>query len=258
MPCNQNVLLIGSGVSSTDIAREIGPEAKTIFQTSRDGAYDLPSSLLPPNAKRVSDISHFEERPRPTVEQLDDALKPLPGRIFLRDGLVLDDIHRIVVCTGYHFSLPFLPDYHSDDTQVHEANDTVLVTNGTQIHNLHKDIFYIPDPTLLFIGVPYHNATFTFFEFQAMVAAAVLSKRAVLPSEEKMRAEYRERVKKKGTGRAFHSTKDTEVEYVNDLLQWVNGDAAKIGADPIHGHTKAWHAANVDRLERLKTIFGRG
>lgn len=188
---------------------------------------------------------------------MEDASEALPGRIFLRDGQVLDDIHRIVVCTGYHFSLPFLPNYHSDDTRVHEANDTVLVTNGTQIHNLHKDIFYIPDPTLLFIGVPYYNTTFTLFEFQAMVAAAVLSKRAVLPSEEMMRAEYRERVRSKGTGRAFHSLKDKEVEYVDELLQWVNGDGAKIGVEPIEGHTKAWHAANVDRLERLRTLFGR-
>ena len=258
MLCKQNVLLIGSGVSSTDIARELGPEARSIFQTSRDGAFDLPPSLLPPNAQRVSDIAYFEERPKRAGNQLDDALKALPGRIFLRDGKVLDDIHRIVVCTGYHFSLPFLPNYHSDDIRVHEANDTVLVTDGTQIHNLHKDIFYIPDPTLLFIGVPYYNATFTLFEFQAMVAAAVLSKRAVLPSEDKMRAEYREKVRNKGTGRAFHSLKDKEVEYVDELLQWVNGDGAKIGAKPIEGHTKAWHTANLDRLERLKTIFGRG
>ncbi|CAF9921455.1 MAG: hypothetical protein ALECFALPRED_001807 [Alectoria fallacina] len=250
---DQNVLLIGAGVSSTDIAREISAEAKNIYQLSRGGAFDLPTSLLPPGATRISgEICAFESLPVEN-KQLTDALEPIPGRIVLKDGRELTNIHRIIFCTGYHMTLPFLPQFHSDATPVHEANSTVLITDGTQVHNLHKDIFYIPDPTLIFIGIPFFTATFTLFEFQAMAVAAVLTGTAVLPTTtEEMRKEYQLRLQKKGTGKMFHSLKDREVEYVNELVDWVNRDGARLGAKPMEGHTKAWHAANVDRLEKMR------
>ena len=183
-------------------------------------------------------------------------LKPIPGRVVLKDGRELNDIHRIIFCTGYHMSLPFLRQYHEDKTPVHRADETVLVTDGTQVHNLHKDIWYIPDPSLIFIGVPFFTATFTLFEFQAIVVAAVLSGKAFLPSKEKMRIEYEQRAREKGTGKMFHSLRDREVEYVDELLEWVNGDGEKLGAVPVKGHTAQWHEANVERLERVRKIFG--
>lgn len=250
----QNVLLVGSGVSSTDIARELGPEAEEIYQVSRGGAFDLPASLLPPNATRIGEIASFEDLTA-EADSLKDNSKSIPWRIFLRDGRELAKIHRIILCTGYHISLPFLKQYHSDDTPVYKANDTVLVTDGTQVHNLHKDIFYIPDPTLIFIGIPYYTATFTLFEFQAMAAAAVLSNQAFLPFREVMRTEYQERVRKKGVGKSFHSLKDKEVEYADELVGWINRDRATVGAKPLEGHTQAWHIANADRLQKLRQMF---
>lgn len=153
-------------------------------------------------------------------------------------------------------SLPFLPQYHSDDTPVQQANSTVLVTDGTQIHNLHKDIFYIPDPSLIFIGIPFFTATFSLFEFQAIAVAAVLSGKAFLPSVEVMRKEYDQRARKKGTGKLFHSLKEHEVEYVDELVNWVNKDGRTVGAMPMEGHTADWHEANVERLERVRRLFG--
>lgn len=220
------------------------------------GAFDLPPSLLPPGAQRVTgEIRAFESLP---VEesQPTDTLSPISGRVVLKDGRELTEIHRVIICTGYHMSLPFLRQYHSDDTPVQQANSTVLVTDGTQIHNLHKDIFYIPDPSLIFIGIPFFTATFSLFEFQAIAVAAVLSGKAFLPSTEQMRQEYEERVRTKGTGKRFHSLKDHEVEYVNELVDWVNRDGRKVGAMPMEGHTAAWHEANAERLERVRRIFG--
>jgi ACS family pantothenate transporter-like MFS transporter len=131
----------------------------------------------------------------------------------------------------------------------------MLVTDGTQLHNLHKDIFYIPDPTLLFIGVPYFTATFTLFEFQAITAAAVLSGLADLPSEDAMRKEYEERVERKGYGKMFHSLRGVEVEYVNELLEWVNPTAKERGGQAIEGHSQTWHAARAVLSERMKKMF---
>ena len=155
-------------------------------------------------------------------------------------------------------SLPFLSDYHSDDTPASQASDTVLATDGTQFHNLHKDIFYIPDPTLTFIGVPYFTATFTLFEFQAVALAAVLSGKAQLPSQEEMRSEYQARLRKKGVGKAFHSLKGQEVQYVNSLVDWLNRDGQRLGASHVEGHTAAWHAADADRTRMVEEKLGRG
>ncbi|KAL9064032.1 MAG: hypothetical protein Q9161_009137 [Pseudevernia consocians] len=252
---DQNVLLIGAGVSSTDIAREIGTEAKNIYQVSRGGAFDLPTSFLPPGATRIQGEIRAFESAQLQDSQLTDALQPIPGRVVFKDGRQLTDIHRIILCTGYHMSLPFLLRYHSDNTPVQEANSTVLVTDGTQIHNLHKDIFYIPDPSLIFIGIPFFTATFTLFEFQAMAIAAVLTGKAKVPTAQEMRREYQLRMHQKGTGKMFHSLKDREVEYVNELVEWVNRDGARVGAQPMEGHTQAWHAANIDRLKKIRKIM---
>jgi hypothetical protein len=111
---------------------------------------------------------------------------------------------------------------------------------------LHKDIFYIADPTLAFVGLPYYTSTFTLFEFQAMALAAVFAGRASLPSVDAMRAEYRAKLLAKGCGRAFHSLKGVQVAYVDDLLGWVNADAEARGWRRLEGHTEQWRR---DRAE---------
>jgi len=114
-----------------------------------------------------------------------------------------------------------------------EANDTVLVTDGTQMHNLHMDIFYIPDPTSIFVGVPYYSATFILFDFQAMAVAAFLSG-VDLPSNTTVWEEYQEKVERKGVGKVYHSLRGEEVQYVNDLLGWVNSVSGSV----VEGHTE--------------------
>ncbi|QKX57136.1 uncharacterized protein TRUGW13939_04244 [Talaromyces rugulosus] len=253
----KNVLLIGGGVSSTDIARELGPLTKSIYQSTRDGPFDLGASVLPENAARISEISSFEvtEDDAPTELSSD---KPLPVTIHLKNtDQTIRDIHQIFICTGYHITLPFLERFHEDETLSDNASDTVLVTDGNQVHNLHKDIFYIPDPTLAFIGVPYYTATFTLFEFQAIVLAAVFSGIIKLPSRTSMTDEYKERVRIKGSGRGFHSLKDHEEVYVQDILDWTNSGRRNFGLPLIQGHTDTWIEAKEQQRERLKVLFGR-
>jgi hypothetical protein len=178
-----------------------------------------------------------------------------PGTITLVDGTVLHDIDQVVICTGYLFSLPFLLELHDDLTPREKASDTILVTDGTQLHNLHKDIFYIPDPTLAFVGVPAYTATFTFFEFQAIAVAAVFSGRAWLPSKDEMRTEYEEKVKLKGFGRSFHSEKDSEVQYVKELLGWINGQAEVTGGQKYQGHSEEWLKEEKVKMVKLKAFL---
>lgn len=249
---DQNVLLVGAGVSSTDIARELGGVARATFQVSRGGMYDLPSHLLPDNAARVGAIASFGDLNRQTKEG-----GTIPGTVHLSDNTQLCDIHRVVLCTGYHVSFPFLRSYHSDNLISAQADQHVLVTDGQQTHNLHKDIFYIPDPTLAFVGVPYHTATFSFFEFQAVALAEVFGGRVPLPSMPVMREVYEERLRRKGAGRTFHSLKGVgeEIEYVDELVRWVNGALGEAGESrKMLGHSAKWLASYERRLKRAAAL----
>ncbi|KAK5729756.1 hypothetical protein LTR17_011722 [Elasticomyces elasticus] len=246
----QNVLLVGAGVSSVDIARDLGGVAAAVFQSSRGGMYDLPSHLLPDNAARVEGIRSFETLSGAVFSE-DGSI---PGTITLTSGKKLCNIHQVILCTGYHVSFPFMRQYHADGVEPEDADERVLVTNGQVTHNLHKDIFYIPDPSLVFLGVPYHTATFTLFEFQAMAVAAVLSGAVSLPSETAMRDEYRNRVQMKGAGRTLHSLKgvNQEPEYVADLVVMVNAEKSLMV-----GHTAKWLEAYARRRARQEFLFSK-
>jgi ACS family pantothenate transporter-like MFS transporter len=252
----QNVLLIGASVSSTDIARELGPFANTIYQSHRNGKFDLPASLLPDNALRIEEVISLHPLPdKGTADLLPDGTLPLS--IQLKSGRTLCKIHTIILCTGYHTTLPFLPSHYApNNTAPTSASPTTLITDGVQLHNLHKDIFYIPDPTLLFIGVPYFTATFTLFEFQAMVAAKVVAGKVRLPEEAEMRSEYEERVKRKGYGKGFHSLREAEGEYVDEIIGWANGQLE--GGERLSGHTQAWKEGKREHTERIRALLAGG
>ncbi|TVY19863.1 Flavin-containing monooxygenase ustF2 [Lachnellula arida] len=248
----KSVLLIGGSTSSFDIANEIDGIAKTIYQSTRDGEFDHPISMLPPSVKRIAEIKSFDVD-RHSGPILDN--EAIPNTITLVNGQVLSGIDRVIICTGYHCAFPFLSPYHRDSIPASEADETALVTDGTQMHNLHKDIFYIPDPTLAFIGVPYHIATFSLFDFQAIAVAAVFSGKANTPSEEEMRAEYIEKLGQKGSGRAFHSLKGRDAEYVDELLAWINPGIVAAGGKAVEGHTEEWKAQYELLREKFKELY---
>lgn len=241
-------------MSSTDIARELGPIADTIYQSHRNGAFDLSASLLPENGIRVDEVISFSLPPSDTAPTLSPT-DPIPLTVTLKSGQRLCQIHHVILCTGYHLTLPFLPQYTESELSPAEASEEVLVTDGTMFHNLHKDIFYMPDPSLCFVGVPFFTATFTLFEFQAMAVAKVLAGLVALPSEPSMRSEYNTRIASKGFGKPFHSLRDKEVEYVDELLEWVNGDLQKRGRAELQGHSRQWRDAREEQVQRIKALF---
>lgn len=125
----KNVVLVGASVSSTDIARDLGPIAKQIYQVHRNGKFDLPASLLPTNATRVEDIESYNVSTLGNLSQLGDD-DPIPGTITLKSGHKICGVHHVILCTGYHFTLPFLRQFHSDSTPPHLADENVLVTDS--------------------------------------------------------------------------------------------------------------------------------
>ncbi|KAL4937216.1 hypothetical protein BDV06DRAFT_232720 [Aspergillus oleicola] len=253
---NKNVLLIGGAVSAIDIAREISPSANKIYQSTRNGEFDITASFLPENGVRISEVERYEILDESSSNQENEQkIGSLPLKVHLKSGQTLCNLDEVIICTGYQFTLPFLPTYHDDNLSPAKANETILVTDGTQAHNLHKDIFYISDPTLAFVGVPFYTATFTLFEFQAITVANVFAGIAALPEQSEMRREYNEKIATKGVGKRFHSLKDVEEEYVQDLLGWVNKYRARQGLKSIEGHTETWQEAKEAQRERLKNLF---
>ncbi|CAO3634090.1 unnamed protein product [Cunninghamella echinulata] len=259
---DKNVLLIGDGTSALDIARDIGEHCKIIYQSVRESNHGFDENYiafreevktwLPSNTKRISTIKNIvfpanENEPSPTAAIFE-----------LSDGTTLTNIDAIVICTGYLFNYHFLQELHDDDYQPYKpSEDKVLVKqDGSQLFNLHKDIFYIPNPTLSFIGVPFHIATFSFFEFQSYAVARVYSQSAYLPSEETMRLEWKDRLKRKGGGRAFHALgTELEQEYINDIVNWINSHGKPLNKKALDGHSKEWFDVKEHAFAALREEF---
>lgn len=256
----KNVLVIGGGVSSLDVCREISEVSGKVYQSTRSGLFDIPESMLPPGVKRVGEVVEFDIGNDFSSERLLQPFEPIPGQVKFKDGSSLEQIHHVIIATGYTTSYPFLRQYHADDLLADDAlPDTLVTGDGNMVHNLHKDIFYIPDPTLVFIGVPYYVATFSLFDFQAQAVARVLTGKTRLPTKESMRLEYDERVALRGRGRNFHSLiqNDGELTYVKELVDWVNKDTVGKGLDPMVGHPDQWleeYRKFKDRRERFSKV----
>jgi thioredoxin reductase len=273
----KTVLVIGGGVSAVDICRELDGVARKTYQSVRGGAYDLPVMMLPPQTERIGEIGRF------ITTSLDEGkfqLKtgdPLPGIVVLKSGEELTNIDHIIVATGYIMSYPFLSQLHGDTTRDSEAGHRLLVTKeGEMTHNLHRDIFYIPDPTLSFVGVPYHTATFSLFDFQAQVVARVFAGLALLPSEAEMETEYKARVEEKGLGRDFHSLRGRgrEILYVRELVEWMNrglkvndmfqrengsngNSRLETETEPMLGHSEIWVQGYWELRKRLDKLWNK-
>ncbi|KAK7408488.1 hypothetical protein QQX98_009355 [Neonectria punicea] len=254
---DKTVLVIGGGASAMDVCRESTGIAKRVIQSTRGGEFDLPPSMLPPSTEHVGGIERFELDPEASTSTQSDPKAPIRGNVVLKDGQVLKDIDHVVLATGYLTSYPFLPQYHADNIAIDAVTPDILVTSeGNMVHHLHKDIFYIEDPSLAFIGVPYYTATFSLFDFQAQALAWVFSGKTRLPTRELMREEYERRVAKIGRGRSFHSLAEDGAEpgYVKDLFAWANSSAVNGKLEPLKGHTEKWLETYWEAREQRKKL----
>ncbi|KAF9771230.1 hypothetical protein IL306_011148 [Fusarium sp. DS 682] len=246
----KTVLVVGGGASAYDVCRETSETAKKVIQSTRGGDFDLPPSMFPENVEHVGGIEKF-------VLEKDPESGKVKSRVVLSNGQILADVNAVVLATGYLTSYPFLAQYHRDDLPVNDANrDTLITTEGSMVHNLHKDIFYTEDPSLSFIGVPYYTATFSLFDFQAQVLARVFTGKAKLPDQQTMRQEYDARAATKGRGRKFHSLAGDgeEVAYVGDLLDWANSSLLDDDIEPLVGHSQEWLDTYNEQREKRKLL----
>ncbi|KAL7625217.1 hypothetical protein AAE478_004432 [Parahypoxylon ruwenzoriense] len=253
---DQTVLLIGAGVSALDIAKETVPLGAQIIQSRRESKFDVLGSGLPEGIKRVAMVAKFiiDDPASEAKPQLLEAGHAIPGKVVLEDGTILEGIDHVVVATGYITSYPFLGGLEQPLVPWQDADEKVVITSDGYItHNLHRDIFYIPDPSLAFIGVSHLVSTFSLFDFQAQVAAKVFAGQAHLPSESEMKQEHKERKARFKLGDRFHSMFAAEDVYIEKVLGWVNQDLVQAGVQQLPGMDKEWRAGYKVFQERLKS-----
>lgn len=225
-----------------------------MYQSGRGSPFDLPLDFIPENCHRVAEIESFGTLKK-SAEDVTTTEGHIPGKVTLKDGTILEDIDIVIVCTGYHFAYPFLPELHADDDSANVDASKMLVANGSCTLNLHKDMFYIPDPTLAFVGISQFIATFSFFEFQAMFIASVFSGKANLPSQQELRRIYEKRLAEKGDTRLMNGRQDEEITYVDDLVAQIN---ASSWTKPVEGFSAKWHAArDAGKLQKIRARFAR-
>ncbi|XP_048141758.1 flavin-containing monooxygenase FMO GS-OX-like 2 isoform X1 [Rhodamnia argentea] len=158
------VLIIGRGVSATDIAKDILPFAREVHQASRETTPQVLEITKPAGVFQHPMIARAQE----------------DGELVFQDG---SSIHTDVIihCTGYRFHFPFL-----------KTKGLVSVVDN-RVGPLYKHVFP-PSlaPRLSFIGIPILAFPAQLSELQSKWVAKVLSGELVLPSEEEMMSSVQE------------------------------------------------------------------
>ncbi|KAF9078556.1 FAD/NAD(P)-binding domain-containing protein [Rhodocollybia butyracea] len=246
---NQTVLIIGGSVSGAGIAEDISGTANKVFLSIRTKKDDSPLSevrkmhlsRVPKNVSIVPEIRSFHELPRLTSN---DDLGMRSGVIELANGTLLQGFDRIILATGFRYTLPFFPQYQNSSLR---ANETIpvgsgqpqpLLTDGTHIRSLHMDLFYIEEPTLGFINFNLNVDAFLYSEFAAVVIGKVWAGEAKLPSAQHMWNLHWQRLKDAGGkyGRNLVTLNmEKQAEMIRYIVGWLNHDALSYGGRLIDG-----------------------
>lgn len=196
---NKNVLVVGSSSSGTDIAVQASVMAKNVYVSNRSktrgaGLENLRATII----GLVTKYNYGKNR-----------------SIITEDGETVSDIDVVIFCTGYLYSFPFLKSYMDEKSSI--------ITNGDMVHELYKHIFYIPDPSLVFMAIPKLVVPMPLAESQAAVISRVFSGDLPLPDKQSMSMEYSLELLKKGDGKNFHNLKfPADADYCHSLQEWID------------------------------------
>ncbi|CUM65335.1 uncharacterized protein PRCAT00002970001 [Priceomyces carsonii] len=191
---NKTVLVVGNSASGIDIATQLSVSAKKVYLSSR-------------TKSEIAEIENHEVTRIGMIKRFDSSTKS----ILTIDGKAIENVDSIIYCTGYLYDISFLKSYPD------------IVLDGNQVFNIYKQMFYIPDPSLVLIGLPKFVIPMPFAESQAALIARVLSGRIILPSIEEMREDYAKEVEQKPKGKEFHNLKfPDDVEYCKSLKKWID------------------------------------
>lgn len=219
-----NVLVVGNSSSGLDIAAQLSASSKTVFVSSRE---PLPDNDLIKYIQIVETYNYQEK-----------SVRTVDGQTY--------QVDKIVFCTGYFYDLPFLKDPN-------------IITNGLQVHNLYKQVFYIYDPSLVFIALNKNAVIMPLAEAQVALVARAFTGRYKLPDIPSMEEAYKQELKLKGPGRRFHELDyPKDVEYCQELRKILVDNNLYEGFLPDEWDKKKLDIrgnAKVDKEARMKLVY---
>ncbi|GAA5971287.1 hypothetical protein JCM8115_005494 [Rhodotorula mucilaginosa] len=195
---DKTVLVIGNSASGYDITRELAAsiharrEAGTVPPESLPRIYQAARS--PPALGIPWDAPDAPEYSKEVG--VFPPIRKIAGReIEFEDGRSVNDVDCIIFATGYYFSFPFLSPESApfsshpltfappQPNELANSPPRPSAKGGLRIHHLDdRMLFYLPDPTLAFLGLPYLVIPFPLAQIQARLAALHFASSSRLPA----------------------------------------------------------------------------
>lgn len=201
---NKRVLVVGNSASGIDISTQLSTVASEVYLSSRQ--LDDLANLDNPFVKDIGVVSSYNP----------------DNSITLVDGKTIKDIDSVVFCTGYIYDVPFLADYQ----------DQISLKSGSGFKNIYRGIFYIYDPSLIFIALQKQVSPFPLAEAQSVYVSRVLNNRLKLPSTKEMAQYEKEKTLKYESESQYHYLGyPNDVDYISELIK----DVLEIN-DGLGGH----------------------
>ncbi|KAF8555876.1 FAD/NAD(P)-binding domain-containing protein [Imleria badia] len=241
---NQTVLIVGAGLSGSEISRDLNRRAGKVYQSYRvrcsatQRRQEKYMRRIPENTTLIGEIRQF--LPIPEGSPIQSAL------VKLKNGTILSGIDRVILATGFRYSFPFLPQYYDGATYVpHEGSaktvSPFLPLDGSHVRDLYLDLFYIQDPTLALIGMTLGTESFVFSEYSMLALAKVWTNTAKLPNSQTMRESYDKTVEERGGyGNRVMFLGDERVSgksflplVLTYMIGWMNEAAVKYGGKQV-------------------------
>lgn len=197
---DQKVLIVGNSASGIDISTQLLTVSKSIVMSCV--GEPMFKGVIEDQTEQVDRIVKFDiDNNRSVVTQ---------------SGKVISNIDKILFCTGYLYEIPFLKSY--------TTGENAIITNGSNLRCLYKQLFYIPDPSLILAGLPKSIIPFPFAEAQGQYVARILSGRLQLPSTGEMLTDYQREIETRGDGSTFHVMGNLkDAEYCNEMYSLIKG-----------------------------------
>lgn len=182
-----DLLLVGSSYSAEDIGSQCykyGAKSISISYRSQPLGFDWPAGIeeRPLVTHLDGDVAHFQDG---TSKKFD----------------------AIIMCTGYLFHFPFLPDELRLQTH-----------NCLYPDNLYKGVFFQPNPRLIYLGMQDQYFTFNMFDAQAWYARDVILGKMPLPDAEQRQQDITHWLERLASLETANDDIDFQAQYVRDLL----------------------------------------
>ena len=215
--CFHNVCCcFGSVIAGTDIARELASSRRfaAVYISEKDLTADQQAQCAP-GTIRVSTILELEESghaickfPR-TIKA--SAKQGSPKKCVELPGSVPDpptaqriSVDHVVLCTGYEYSFPFL---HSLQASTNAASSPFSLApvldspssshaigspgaaphcDGFAVRDLHQQVFFNENPSLVFLGLPYNVVPWPMAQLQVCPHAHTHTSVSIAQSTQKV------------------------------------------------------------------------